>query len=99
MSSDRSVNVSRTSGSVVPRTAVRIGIDDPVEAARAELKAALFAIEDKVNVPKQAEKAAVKARLFARRKPVAAVAAAVGAAVVVGGIVWATVLSVTAPRR
>lgn len=99
MSSDRSVNLSRASGSVVPRSAVPIGISDPVESARAELKAALFAIEDKVNVSKQAEKATVKARLFARREPVLAVVAALGAAVVIGGVVWATAMSIAGPRR
>lgn len=83
----------------VPRTAVQLGIVDPVEAARAELVAALNAIEEKVNVPKQAQKATVKARLFARRKPAQAIALAVGAAVVVGGIVWLGVRSITEPRR
>ena len=39
--------------SPVPRTAVPLGITDPVESARAELKAALSAIEEKTNVPKQ----------------------------------------------
>lgn len=83
----------------VPRTAVKLGIDDPVEAARAELVAALHAIEDKVNVPKQAQKATDKARAFARREPVKAVAAVVGIAVVVGAIVWSGVRSLTEPRR
>ena len=35
----------------LPPTAVPMGIDDPVERARAELKAALSAIEEKANVP------------------------------------------------
>ena len=39
--------------SPVPRTAVPLGITDPVESARAELKAALSAIEEKTNLPKQ----------------------------------------------
>lgn len=87
MSSDRSLDI--------PRTAVAIGIADPVESARAELKAALHAIEEKVNVPKQAQKATVKARLFARREPVKAALIVVGAAVAVGGIVWAVARSLT----
>jgi hypothetical protein len=37
----------------LPRTAVPLGITDPVERARAELKAALAAIEEKSNVPKR----------------------------------------------
>ena len=35
----------------VPKTAVDLSLTDPVERARAELKAALAAIEDKTNVP------------------------------------------------
>ena len=50
MSSNSPVPVSRTPVPV-PRTAVPIGIADPVEQARAELKAALAAIEQKANVP------------------------------------------------
>ena len=71
----------------LPRTAVPAGIVDPVASARAELKAALAAIEVKGNIPRRVEKAsaraAVKARAFADRNPVAAVDAAVG------GAVWA----------
>ncbi|MBS1673809.1 MAG: hypothetical protein JSS74_07575 [Actinobacteria bacterium] len=77
----------------LPRTAVPAGIVDPVQAARAELKAALLAIEDKANVPRRVEKATLagtaKARAFARTNPIGAAAAAVGVAVVVGGVVWA----------
>jgi len=77
----------------LPRTAVPAGIVDPVTSARAELKAALAAIEIKGNIPRRVEKAsaraAVKARAFADRNPVAAVAAAVGIAAAVGGAVWA----------
>lgn len=77
----------------LPRTAVPAGIVDPVASARAELKAALAAIEVKGNIPRRVEKAsaraAVKARAFADRNPVAAVAATVGIAVAVGGAVWA----------
>ena len=79
----------------VPRTAVALGITDPVERARAELKAALSAIEEKTNVPKRmartAGEVAVSARGFARRKPAAAVAATVAVAVAVGAVVWGAV--------
>lgn len=83
----------------VPRTGVPLGIDDPVEKARAELKAALAAIEVKANVPRRIERAVddtvVKARTFARRKPVLAAAAVVGAAVAVGAVVWGAVRAYT----
>lgn len=76
----------------VPRTAVPLGINDPVEQARVELKAALAAIEEKVNVPKRVEatttREIAKARRFARRNPGGAAAAAVGVAVAVGVVVW-----------
>ncbi|HAN25934.1 MAG: hypothetical protein CMH36_08530 [Microbacterium sp.] len=79
----------------VPRTAVPLGIDDPVEAARAELKAALAAIEHKVNVPRRFEKA-TEARIsryrdFARKNPAGAIAATVAAAAAIGGVVWLAV--------
>ncbi len=77
----------------LPRTAVPAGIVVPVASARAELKAALAAIEVKGNIPRRVEKAsaraAVKARAFADRNPVAAIAATVGIAAAVGGAVWA----------
>ena len=76
----------------LPKTAVPAGIVDPVESARAELKAALAAIEVKGNFPRRIDKAskraAAKARVFADRNPAAAIAAAVGLAAVVGGAVW-----------
>jgi len=76
----------------LPRTAVPVGLADPVQSARAELKAALAAIEVKGNVPRRVEKAskeaAVKARAFADRNPVGAIAAAVGLAAVAGSLVW-----------
>ncbi|CAH0152754.1 MULTISPECIES: hypothetical protein [unclassified Microbacterium] len=82
-----------SSDSTLPRTAVRAGITDPVESARAELKAALAAIEIKGNVPRRLEKASqrgiAKARVFADRNPAGAIAAAVGIAAVAGGLVWA----------
>lgn len=82
-----------TPDSALPRTAVPAGITDPVASARAELKAALAAIEIKGNVPRRLEKASqraiAKSRAFAQRNPVGAVAAVVGAAAVAGGLVWA----------
>ncbi|MGL3149136.1 hypothetical protein ACSS7Z_02125 [Microbacterium sp. A82] len=77
----------------LPRTAVPAGITDPVASARAELKAALAAIEIKGNVPRRIEKASVRgaarARAFADRNPLGAVAASVGVAAVAGALVWA----------
>lgn len=82
-----------TTSDNLPRTVVPAGIVDPVASARAELKAALAAIEVKGNIPRRVEKASVrgaaKARQFADRNPIGAVAAAVGIAAVVGGAVWA----------
>lgn len=77
-----------SSDALVPRTAVPNGISDPVEAARAELKAALSAIEEKVNVPKQVGKATKKAKVFAQKKPAVVLGAVVGIAAVTGLIVW-----------
>ncbi|MBO0982057.1 hypothetical protein [Microbacterium sp. SD291] len=75
-----------------PKTVVPAGLVDPVASARAELKAALAAIEVKGNFPRRIEKASVsaaaKARRFADDNPVAAVAAAVVIAAVIGGAVW-----------
>ncbi len=77
----------------LPRTVVPAGIIDPVASARAELKAALAAIEVKGNFPRRIEKAsqrgAAKARRFADRNPVGAIAAATGVAAVIGAVVWA----------
>lgn len=76
----------------LPRTAVPDGITDPVASARAELKAALAAIEVRGNFPRRIEKASqrgiVRARTFAHRNPLGAAAAVVGVAAAVGGIVW-----------
>ena len=89
MTNSDSAAVSTTA---LPKTAVPLGIADPVSSARAELKAALAAIEIKGNVPRRLEKAsaraAVKARRFADRNPVGAVAAAIALAAVVGSAVW-----------
>lgn len=79
----------------LPRTAVPLGIADPVERARAELKAALAAIEEKANVPKRAARATrraqVSAREYADRNPTGAIVAAAGVAVAVGLVVWGAV--------
>ena len=93
MSSNSPVPVSRAVP--VPRTAVPLGIADPVEQARTELKAALAAIEQKANVPKRVSEATDqtvgKARAFARKNPTAATSAVVAGAALVGFIVWAAV--------
>lgn len=79
----------------VPRTAVPLGIADPVEQARAELKAALAAIEVKANVPRRLSDAVdtrvAEARESARRNPAAAAAVVAGVAAAVGLTVWALV--------
>lgn len=79
----------------VPRTAVSLGITDPVERARAELKAALAAIEEKSNVPKRlaqgTDRALTSARGFTRRNPTGATAVVLGAAAAVGLAVWGVV--------
>nr|WP_314840549.1 hypothetical protein [uncultured Microbacterium sp.] len=76
----------------LPKTAVPAGIVNPVESARAELKAALAAIEVKGNFPRRIDKAskraAAKARVFADRNPMAAAAGAVALAATVGSAVW-----------
>ncbi|MGW9628991.1 hypothetical protein [Microbacterium sp. NPDC055521] len=76
----------------VPRTVVPAGITDPVASARAELRAALAAIEVRGNFPRRIEKATarsvVRARAFAHRNPAGAGAAVVAAAAAVGGLVW-----------
>src|ERR671911_332476 len=53
MSSDVPARVSTPAPVAVPHTAVPLGLNDPVEKARAELKAALAAIEVKANVPRR----------------------------------------------
>lgn len=84
---------------VMPRTAVPAGLDDPVASARAELKAALAAIEIKANVPRRVEQASqrgiARARAFADRNPLGAAAAALGVAVAVGGLVWAVARAIS----
>jgi hypothetical protein len=83
----------------VPRTGVPLGIADPVEHARAELKATLAAIEIKANLPKrvghETDKLVAKAREFRRVNPVGAAAAVIGVAATVGGLVWLAVRAYT----
>jgi hypothetical protein len=83
----------------VPKTAVPLGIADPVEQARAELKAALAAIEVKANVPRRLSEAVdvrvAEVREYARRNPAAAAAVVAGAAVAVGLTVWGLIRAYT----
>ncbi|HEX5858644.1 MAG TPA: hypothetical protein VFY91_11105 [Microbacterium sp.] len=99
MSSSSAITPKKQAPVPVPRTAVPLGIADPVESARAELKAALMAIEVKANVPKRltlaTDEGVRKAKIFARREPAAAVAAVVGLAAAVGAAVWAVVRAYT----
>lgn len=91
MSSDAPVPLSKNPVAL-PRTAVPLGITDPVEQARTELKAALAAIEEKANVPRRVGRAVdegiEQARAFSRRSPALAAAAVIVGAVAVGAAVW-----------
>ena len=79
-------------GTVIEQVRTRLAL---VEEARAELKAALAAIEEKANVPRRVmrvtDRTVVKARAFTRKNPTAATAAVVAGAVAIGSIVWAAV--------
>ncbi len=83
------------SSDFLPRTAVPLGITDPVERARVELKAALAAIEEKANVPRRVSQATdrtvVKARTLAEQNPPLAATLVVVGALAVGSIVWGLV--------
>jgi hypothetical protein len=83
----------------VPSTAVPVGITDPVEKARTELKAALAAIEVKANVPRRVSRRvddlADKARAFYKSEPVIATAALIAGAAAVGAAVWGLVRAYT----
>ena len=81
--------------SPVPRTAVPVGLVDPVAQARAELKAALAAIEDKANVARRANRAADRIRDRLRAEPVLAAVVVVTAAAAAGAIVWSLVWKYT----
>ncbi|WES63264.1 hypothetical protein P0L94_12440 [Microbacter sp. GSS18] len=79
----------------LPRTAVPLDIDDPVERARAELKAALAAIDEKANLPRRAgiaiDKGIDASRAFARSSPALAAVAVITAAAAAGAAVWGIV--------
>ncbi|GEB47149.1 MULTISPECIES: hypothetical protein [Microbacterium] len=83
----------------VPRTAVPLGITDPVKSARAELKAALAAIEVKANAPRRASEAVDRKvreiREKAQQNPAVAAAAVAGVAALVGLAVWGIVRAYT----
>ncbi len=83
----------------VPRTGVPLGISDPVEKARAELKATLAAIEVKANVPRRlgraVDRGVARVQEFRRTNPAGAAAAVVAVAAGVGGLVWLAVRAYT----
>ena len=91
MSSDAPVPLSKKPVAL-PRTAVPLGITDPVEQARSELKAALAAIEEKANVPRRVERTLElrieQARAFNRRNPALTAVAVIAGAVAIGAAVW-----------
>jgi len=78
---------------------VPLGITDPVQSARAELKAALAAIEVKANAPRRASEAVERKVQEVRRKaqqnPGAAAAVVAGVASLVGLAVWGIVRAYT----
>ncbi|MBP2436690.1 hypothetical protein [Microbacterium amylolyticum] len=73
-------------------TVVPSGISDPVQLARAELKAALAAIEQKSNFPRRAEEAANRAvenaKALAARRPAVALVGIIALAASAGTAVW-----------
>ena len=81
-----------TNSDSLPRTVVPAGLIDPVTSARAELKAALAAIEAKANVPRRVERALdvniERARAFNRRNPALTAVAVIAGAAAVGAAVW-----------
>jgi len=61
-----------------------------IENARAELEQTLDAIEDKLNVPKQASELARKAKASYEANPIPWIIGATAAAIVVAGVIaWA----------
>jgi hypothetical protein len=78
---------------------VPLGITDPVQSARAELKAALAALEEKANIPRRASEAVDQkirdVRESAQRNPGAAAAVVAGVASLVGFAVWGIVRAYT----
>ncbi|MRG59825.1 hypothetical protein GE115_08080 [Agromyces sp. CFH 90414] len=81
------------------RNLTRVQARANVEMARADFVDVLNGLEDKLNVPKQVSRASArtkaKLRRFAEEQPGAAVAATVGVALAVGGVVWLVVRNVT----
>ena len=69
-----------------------------VEKARADLTAALEAIEDKLNVPKRTrlavERAGRRVQQLRDENPIVLAAVSVGAAALIGGAVWLVVRAV-----
>ncbi|MDH6182248.1 hypothetical protein M2152_002430 [Microbacteriaceae bacterium SG_E_30_P1] len=68
-------------------------VEERVAAARAGLGDTLDAIEDKLNVPKRVEELTAKAKASYEANPIPWIVGAVGAAVVVAGLVAWAVLS------
>jgi hypothetical protein len=68
-------------------------IEERVAAARAGLAETLEAIDDKLNVPKKVNDLAAKAKSSYEANPLPWIIGAVGAAVVVAGLVAWAVLS------
>lgn len=79
----------------LPATVVPHGIADPVERARAELKAALAAIEQRANFPRRIKKASTRGvarlRRASRERPGLVATGVVVTAAAVGGLVWLVV--------
>ena len=95
MSSDVPARVTTSAPVPVPHTAIPLGISDPVEKARTELKAALAAIEVKANVPRRVSRviddSLETARSFSRKNPALAGVAVIAGAAAVGAIIWGLV--------
>ncbi|QTV79020.1 hypothetical protein [Microbacterium sp. NIBRBAC000506063] len=76
----------------LPSTVVPPGLTDPVESARAELKAALAAIEKRANIPRRVEKSLARGAERLRRtneeNPALVIVGVLGAAAAIGGAVW-----------
>ncbi|WP_240665880.1 hypothetical protein [Agromyces sp. LHK192] len=93
--------VSKREQATRDRNLTRVQARANVELARADFVDLLNGLEDKLNVPKQVNRATarakVKLRRFAEEQPVAAVAATVGVALAVGGVVWLVVRNATKP--
>ena len=68
-------------------------IDARVSSARSSLESTLDALDDKFNVPKQAEKLASKAKASYGDNPVPWIIGATAAAIVVAGAVAWAILS------